>query len=427
MATLLLFGGFLLFAALSVPIGIALGMAVMIVIIFTGTVDLTFMAQGLTTAMNSFPLMAAPFFILAGEVMGRGGISRRLLKVADVIFGRFTGGLALVTVAACMLFAAISGTGSATVAAIGSIMAPEMINRGYNKGFAGGLVAASGAIGAMIPPSITMVIYCVTAGVSITALFSAGIVPGIVIGISLMIYSLIYSKKNGYVGNDFSYSRAEVIAIVKDGIPALLMPIIILGGIYGGIFTPTEAAAVAVMYGFIVSLFYYREITWRDISDIVLKSALMTSVILVIIGTSAGFGRILALERIPQLITAAIVGFSSNKIVILLILNLLLLFVGTFMETLAAVIILTPILLPVVTNLGMSPVHFGVMMVINLAIGFVTPPLGANLFVTTQIMDISFEEIAKAIIPFIITMVIALLFITFIPAISMTLPTLFGF
>ncbi len=203
--------------------------------------------------------------------------------------------------------------------------------------------------------------------------------------------------------------------------------IIILGGIYGGIFTPTEAAAVAVMYGFIVSLFYYREIIWRDISDIVLKSALMTSVILVIIGTSAGFGRILALERIPQLITAAIVGFSSNKIVILLILNLLLLFVGTFMETLAAVIILTPILLPVVTNLGMSPVHFGVMMVINLAIGFVTPPLGANLFVTTQIMDISFEEIAKAIIPFIITMVIALLFITFIPAISMTLPTLFGF
>lgn len=427
MATLLLFGGFILFAALSVPIGISLGMAVMIVIIATGTVDLTFMAQGLTTAMDSFPLMAAPFFILAGEVMGRGGISRRLLKLADMIFGRFTGGLGLVTVAACMLFAAISGTGSATVAAIGSIMVPEMLRKGYNKGFAGGLVASSGAIGAMIPPSITMVIYCVTAGVSITALFSAGIVPGIVIGISLMIYTIIYAKKNGYTGSKVRHTSKEFMTAIKDGIPALLMPVIILGGIYGGVFTPTEAAAVAVVYGFIVALFVYKEISFKDISEIILKSALMTSVILVIIGTSAGFGRLLALERIPQLVTQAILSFSSNKIVILLLLNLLLLFVGTFMETLAAVIILTPILLPVVTNFGMSPVHFGVMMVINLAIGFVTPPLGANLFVTTQIMDITFEQVSRAIIPFIITMVTALLFITFIPAISMTLPRILGF
>ncbi len=427
MATALLFGGFIFFAAVSVPIGISLGMAVMLVIIATGTVDLTFMAQGLTTAMDSFPLMAAPFFILAGEVMGRGGISRRLLKLADIAFGRFTGGLGLVTVVACMLFAAISGTGSATVAAIGSVMVPEMLKKGYNKGFAGGLVASSGAIGAMIPPSITMVIYCVTAGVSITALFSAGIIPGIVIGISLIIYTLIFSKKNGYTGSTKRYSGKEVLASVKEGIPAILMPVIILGGIYGGVFTPTEAAAVAVVYGFIVALFVYKEISFKDIGDIVLKSALMTSVILVIIGTSAGFGRILALERIPQVIANAIVGFSSSKIVILLLLNLLLLFVGTFMETLAAVIILTPILLPIVTSFGMSPVHFGVMMVINLAIGFVTPPLGANLFVTTQIMDITFEEVSKAIIPFIITMVIALLFITFVPVISMGLPTLLGF
>ena len=427
MATALLFGGFLIFAGLSVPIGIALGMAVMLVIISTGTVDLTFMAQGLTTSMNSFPLMAAPFFILAGEVMGRGGISKRLLKLANMFFGGFTGGLGLVTVVACMLFAAISGTGSATVAAIGSIMVPEMLRKGYNKGFSGGLVASSGAIGAMIPPSVTMVIYCVTSGVSITALFSAGIVPGIVIGISLMIYTLFYAKKNGYKGSEEKYTVQQFLAAVKDGIPALLMPVIILGGIYGGVFTPTEAAAIAVVYGFIVALFIYKEIKLKDIGDIVLKSALMTSVILVIIGTSAGFGRILALERIPQFITNVIVNFSSSKIVVLLLLNLLLLFVGTFMETLAAVIILTPILLPVVTSFGMSPVHFGVMMVINLAIGFVTPPLGANLFVTTQIMDITFEEIARAIVPFILTMVIALLFITFIPIISLALPTLLGF
>ena len=424
MTPLLLFGGFALFCTLSVPIGISLGLAVTITIVYSGTVDLTFMAQGLTTAMNSFPLMAAVFFILAGDLMGKGGISKRLLKVADAFFGRFTGGLALVTVVACMFFAAISGTGSATVAAIGAMVIPEMNRKKYDRGFSAALIASSGSIGAMIPPSVTMVIYGVTAGVSITAIFLAGILPGICIGISLMVYSWIISKKNNYRGEDKFYTRMDKLKIINEAKWSLLAPVIILGGIYGGIFTPTEAAAVAVIYGYIVGIFIYKEIKIRDLPGIILNSALMTSVVLVIIGTSAGFGRILTLERIPSQIAEAIIGVSNNKFIIFFLVNVLLLIVGTFMETLAAVIILTPILLPIVTSFGMSPVQFGIVMVVNLAIGFVTPPLGANLFVATQIADVTFERISRSIVPFILVMIATLMIITFVPQISMLLPNL---
>src|SRR6056297_1414358 len=424
MKAIILFGGFILFSALTVPIGISLGLAVIATIFYSGIVDITFFAQGLTTAMDSFPLMAAVFFILAGDLMGRGGISKRLLKVADAFFGRYTGGLALVTVAACMFFAAISGTGSATVAAIGTMVIPEMMRKGYDRGFSSALIASSGSIGAMIPPSVTMVIYGVTTGVSITAIFLAGIFPGILVGLSLMIYSYIVSRKKGYTGNDKAYSTREKLQIISEAKWSLLVPVIILGGIYGGIFTPTEAAAVAVIYGYIVGLFVYKEFSINDLPGIILKSALITSTILVIIGTSAGFGRILSLERIPSMIAESIVAMSSSKVVVFLLVNALLLVVGTFMETLAAVIILAPILLPVVTAYGMSPVHFGIIMVINLAIGFVTPPLGANLFVASQVADISFEKISRAIVPLIIVMVVALLIITFVPQISMFLPNL---
>ena len=424
MIPLILFGGFAVFCALSVPIGIALGLAVMATIIYSGIVDLTFLAQGLTTAMNSFPLMAAVFFILAGDLMGKGGISKRLLKVADAFFGRYTGGLALVTVVACMFFAAISGTGSATVAAIGAMVIPEMNKKKYDRGFSAALIASSGSIGAMIPPSVTMVIYGVTASVSITAIFLAGIIPGICIGLSLMLYSWIVSRKNGWKGEDRIYSFKDKLQVINDAKWSLLAPVIILGGIYGGIFTPTEAAAVAVIYGYIVGIFVYKEIKIKELPSIILNSATMTAVVLVIIGTSAGFGRILTLERIPSQIAAAIIGVSSSKYVIFFLVNILLLIVGTFMETLAAVIILTPILLPIVTSFGMSPVQFGIVMVVNLAIGFVTPPLGANLFVATQIADVSFERISKAIVPFILVMVTTLMIITFVPQISMFLPTL---
>lgn len=424
MTALVLFGGFLLFAMLSIPIGVSLGLAVVATILTTGTVNLTFFAQGLTTAMDSFPLMAAVFFILAGDLMGKGGISRRLLKVADIFFGHYTGGLALVTVVACMFFAAISGTGSATVAAIGSMVLPEMAKKKYDRGFSAGLVASSGAIGAIIPPSITMVIYCVTNNVSITALFMAGVIPGILVGISLMIYAYFYSRKHGYVGNEKRYSWKEKLQVLNEAKWSLMVPVIILGGIYGGIFTPTEAAAIAVIYGYIVGVFVYKEIKLSELPGIILQSGLITATVLVIIGTSSGFGRILSLERIPSTIANFIVGVSNSPFILLLMINLLLLFVGTFMETLAAVIILSPILLPIVQSFGMNPVHFGIVMVVNLTIGFVTPPLGANLFVACQISGVSFEEICKKIFPFVMAMVAALMLITYIPGISMFLPNL---
>ena len=424
MTPLILFGGFILFAMLSVPIGISLGLAVIGTIFYSGVVNLTFFAQGLTTAMDSFPLMAAVFFILAGDLMGKGGISKRLLKVADVFFGHYTGGLALVTVVACMFFAAISGTGSATVAAIGSMVIPEMTKKKYDRGFSAALVASSGSIGAMIPPSITMVIFGVTAGVSITAIFLAGILPGILVGICLMVYSYLVSRKHGYKGEDKRYTAKEKLAVINEAKWSLLVPVIILGGIYGGIFTPTEAAAIAVIYGYVVGVFVYKEIKPAELPGIILQSGLITATVLVIIGTSAGFGRILSLERIPSTIANFIVNISDNKYVIFLLINVLLLIVGTFMETLAAVIILAPILLPIVTAYGMSQVQFGVIMVINLAIGFVTPPLGANLFVSCQISKVSFERISRSIVPFIAVMVFALMLITFIPQISMFLPNL---
>lgn len=424
MTSAILFGGFLVFSMLSVPIGVSLGLAVIGTILFNGSVNLTFFAQGLTTAMDSFPLMAAVFFILAGDLMGKGGISRRLLKVADVYFGHYTGGLGLVTVVACMFFAAISGTGSATVAAIGCMVLPEMARKGYDRGFSAGLVASAGAIGAIIPPSITMVIYCVTNGVSITALFMAGVIPGILVGVCLMVYTYFVAKKRGYKGEEKRYTAREKLAVINDAKWSLLVPVIILGGIYGGVFTPTEAAAVAVLYGYIVGVFVYKEIKLSELPGIVLQSGLITATVLVIIGTSAGFGRILSLERIPSTIANFILGVSDNRFILLLMINALLLFVGTFMETLAAVIILSPLLLPIVTSFGMSPVHFGIVMVVNLTIGFVTPPLGANLFVACQISGVSFEELCRKIGPFVLVMIFALMLITYIPGISMFLPNL---
>ncbi len=427
MTTAILFGSFIIFLILSMPIGIALGMASLVTIIFSGEVDITYLAQSLTTSVNSFPLMAVPFFILAGELMGSGGISKRLLNVGNMLIGKYTGGLAMVTIVACMFFAAISGSGPATVAAIGGIVVPEMIKSGYEKGFSSGLISTSGSIGVMIPPSIPMVIYGVSTGVSISTMFIAGLLPGILVGLALILYSYITSKKEGYKGIRKEYSMKDILKGVNEAKWALLVPVIILGGIYGGIFTPTEAAAVAVIYGFVVGVFIYKDLKIQKVPKVVVSAAQTTATVLIIIGTATTFGRILTIEQIPTQLANAIVGVSDNRIVILLLINILLLFVGCFMETLAAVIILAPILLPVALKIGVDPVHFGIIMVVNLAIGFITPPLGVNLFVTCGIANISIEKISKAIIPWLMVMVITLLIITFVPAISMTLPKMFGF
>ncbi len=428
MVVALLFGSFALLLILRVPIGISLGMSSLITIFASGVVQPTYLAQGLVTGADSFSLMAVPFFVLAGELMATGGISRRLLNIADAFLGRKYGGLALVTVVACMFFAAISGSGPATVAAIGGLTIPSMLKQGYDKPFAGAISAAAGSIGVIIPPSIPMVMYCVATGVSVGAMFMGGVIPGILIGISLCVYSSLYSKKHKYINAEAApFSWGNVGRSLVDGIWALLVPVIILGGIYGGIFTPTEAAAVAVAYGLIVGLFVYRDLKAKDLYRIFGSAALTTATIMVILGTATTFGRILTLERIPTMIADFFESVAKGPIMLLILINILLLIVGCFMETNAAIIILAPIFLPIVESMGINPVHFGIVMVVNLAIGFVTPPLGVNLFVSCNVANAKLEEICKGILPILGVMILDLLLITYIEPLSTFLPALLGY
>ena len=424
MLTLVLFGSLTFFLILSVPVGIALGLAVVSTIVYDGGLELSYLAQGMTTSLDSFPLMAVPFFILAGELMGKGGISKRLLRAAGLFFGRFTGGLALVAIAACMFFAAISGSAPATVAAIGGIIVPEMLEKGYSRKFSSGLIATAGTIGVVIPPSIPMVIYGVATGASISTMFIAGFFPGFIIGGILMALAYFISKKNGYVGSAQTYTKEERKAIMREARWSLLVPVIVLGGIYGGIFTPTEAAAVAVIYGFIVGMFVYKDLTWKDLPNLLCNAALITATSMIVMGTATTFGRILTIEQIPVRLAEGILAYSSNPIVVIGLINILLLFVGCFMDTLAAIIILAPILWPVAQAVGFNIYHFGMIMVVNLAVGFITPPLGVNLFVTCGIAKMTLEDVVKAIVPWLIAMLSALVILTAFPSISLWLPSL---
>ena len=419
MTTAILFGGFAVLLVLGVPVGIALGVASMLAILSLPFLNMEFLVQGLVSGLNSFPLLAVVLFTLAGNLMSQGGLSKRLLYMAEVFIGRITGGLGVVTIVACMFFASISGTGSATVAAIGLIMIPSMVKHGYSRGFATSVVATSGGIGAIIPPSVVMIVYAITADVSVIDMFIAGIVPGIVVGLVLIVYCVLQSYRCGYQGSGRQYTGAEKWRAVKDARWALLAPVIILGGIYTGIVTPTESAAIGVAYGLFFGLFVYKELAFRQLFDIVLESSLRVGAVLIIMGTAVAFARILTLERIPTEIASFILSISDNAVIIMLAINLLLLIVGTFMETLEAIVILTPILLPIATAIGVSPIHFGIIMVVNLAIGFVTPPLGANLFMASQIGKIKIELLSRAIIGWIGAMIVALLLITFIPSISL--------
>ncbi len=419
MISLILFGGFAALLIISVPIAIALGMASTIALLYSGKVSSSYIAQGLVTSIDSFPLMAVPFFILAGDLMGQGGLSRRLLEVGNTIFGRYTGGMAIIAIVTCMFFAAISGSGPATVAAIGGIMLPTMLRHGYNSGYSVGLVAAAGSIGIIIPPSIPMIIYAVSANVSITQMFLAGIIPGLFIGVALIITAYVKARKAGYKGFDRRYKASEIWASVWDAKWALLVPIIILGGIYGGVFTPTEAAAVGVIYGFVIGFFVYKELKLSDLYKVVSGSALTSATVVLIVGTATIFGRVLAIERIPFHIAEYIVSLTDSAVLILVLVNILLLVVGMFMETIAAIIILTPILLPVVTAVGVHPVHFGIVMIVNLAIGMVTPPVGVNLFVGSRVGSVPLESAMVGAIPFIAAMIVVLLLITYVPWISL--------
>ena len=404
----------------NVPVGIAIGVSSLAAVLADGILSSTYIVQQLVTSADSFPL-----FILAGELMSAGGVSKRILNVCNVFFGRITGGLAIVTVIVCMFFAAVSGSGPATVAAVGSMVVPTMLEKGYSKSFTLALIATAGSIGVVIPPSIPMVIYGVSTSTSISGMFMAGFLPGILIGIGLIICCYFYCKKQGWKGDDRRYTAKEKLAAIWDAKWALINPVIILGGIYAGIFTPTEAAAVAAVYAFICGTFIHRELNIKNIFDPIAASCSTTGTTMVIIGCATAFTKILTIQRIPDMITKGISGLTTNYVLILLLINLLLLIVGCFMDTTPAMMVLSPILLPIALSIGMNPIHFGVIMVVNLAIGFITPPLGINLFVAARVGREPLETVTSGIVRFMVVMLICLMLITFIPAISMLIPNAF--
>lgn len=419
--TLILFALLIIFLLLSVPVGFALLLSSLGTIVLADIeIPFSILTQVMVTANDSFPLMAIPFFILAGVLMGRGGVSERLLNIANSFVGHYRGGFAIAAVLTAMFFSAISGSGPATVAAIGSIMIPEMVKRGYKKLFATALIASAGTIGIVIPPSIPLVIYGVSSGTSIGDLFKAGIIPGILMGGALMLWAYLHAKKENYQP-DKKATWKERLHHINRGKGALFMPVVILGGIYGGIFTPTEAAVIAVVYGLILSFFIYRELTWKDTIALFYDSAVSTGSIMVIVAAAAVFGRILTLEQIPNNVASAMVSISDNPIIFLLLVNILLLIVGTFMETIAAVIILTPILLPLSAQMGIDPVHFGIIMIVNLSLGFITPPLGLNLFVASSVSNIKIVQLSKGIIPGFVALIIVLFLITYVSWFSLVL------
>lgn len=417
---------FMALCFLTVPIGISIGAACVIYCLLGGSVDMNYITTNMFTGCDSFPLMAIPFFVLSGALMEGGGLSKRLVNFFDAFVGHKTGGLAIVCVIACMFFGAISGSAPATVAAIGTIMAPSMIERGYSKGFTMALIAASGCLGTIIPPSIPMVMFGVATGTSISSLFMAGFLPGIACGLCLIVLSVMTSKKNGWTGNGLTFTWARVGHEFKDAIWALLVPVIILGGIYGGIFTPTEAAVVAVVYALIVGLFVYKELDLSKVWEKFFESAKTTGTILIIVATGTVLGRVLTLEQIPTMVATALQSFTDSRFVILLVIDLILLVVGCLMETTSAILIIAPILTPIVAAFNVNPIHFGIIMVVNLSIGFITPPVGANLFVACGVGNIKFQDLVKNIWTFLVALLVALVAITYIEPIAMLLPNLFS-
>ncbi|MDR3230564.1 MAG: TRAP transporter large permease [Synergistaceae bacterium] len=419
--TWLLFLGFGVLLAIGVPIGVSLGCAAIGAIIFGLKVPLIIVSQTMFNGINSFPLMAIPFFILAGNMMCEGGISKKLINFVNLFFGRFTGGLAMVSIGASMIFAAISGSCPATTAAIGGVMVDEMEKNGYSKAFTGATVAAAGTVGQVIPPSIPMVTYCVLAGTSVSTLFLAGIGPGVLMGLSMMIVAYFHAKKHNIPKVSIHITAKLLLHTTLDGLWALFMPVIILGGIYSGIFTPTEAGAVAAMYGLFVGLFIYRDLKLKNLPGILLDSAVAAAVIMLIMATVQTFCYVLTRAQIPQMISAALLSLTTNRYAILVLFNIILLIAGCFLQSSAAIALLTPILLPVMSKVGISPYLVGIIFIVNLGIGMVTPPVGSCLYVACNITNLRFEELVKAIVPYLVALVISLLLITFLAPISMFL------
>lgn len=428
MPVVVLFIIFILALVIAIPVSISLGIASVLPSIFdpSFTVGAKYLIRAMFGGLDSFPLLAVPMFVLSGIIMAKGGISKKLFDVFAYFLGKFTAGMPCAVIVTCLFYGAISGSGPATVAAVGSMTIPILTSLGYDLVLATSLVAVAGGLGVIIPPSIPFIMYGMASGASVSDLFIAGIIPGLLIGFLLMLYAIYYCKKHG---EDKEKIAAEVdalherglLGVLKDSFFALLSPVIILGCIYSGIASPTEAAVISVFYALLISLFVYKSIKVKDIWEILVESIKTFTPILFILAASTAFSRVLTLMQVPQTVSEFILTNFTSPVVILLIINAFLLLVGMVMDTTPAILILTPILLPIIEGIGMDPIQFGVIMVVNLAIGFVTPPIGVNLFVASSLTDVPVMSIAKKAIPMIGLFLVALLLITFIPAISLAL------
>lgn len=418
-----IFISFVLLLIIKVPVSFSLAISSLLALMLASNIDITVIVQRMYTSSESFSLIAVPFFILAGGLMENGGISNRLVKFASSVVGHIKGGLAMASVVAAMFFAGISGSTAADTAAIGSLLIPAMEKKGYGKDMATSVMACAGAIGIIIPPSIPMVLLGVTANISIGGLFIGGFIPGILVGSALMFTSYIFAKKRN-LPSEQRATLKEVWASFTDSILAIMTMVIIIGGIMGGIFTPTEASVIATAYAFIIGFFVYKQLKLRDLPGIMLHTAVTTGVVVLCIAAASSFGWILAAERIPAMIAEFIFSLSTNKFVILTLINLLMLFMGTFLDVTPIIIIVIPIVFPIIMKLGVSPIHFGLMTIVNMAIGQCTPPVGISLFVSTGISKASLGEIMGAYSKYLLAMIAVLFLITFIPGLVTLIPSI---
>ena len=425
MTTIALFVMLFVFMFMGTPVAVALGLSSILTILFFGTDSLASLSLKMYETSEHFTLMAIPFFVLAGAFMTTGGVARRMIRFANASVGHLHGGLAIASVLACCLFAAVSGSSPATVVAVGSIVIAGMVRAGYSQPFAAGVVCNAGTLGILIPPSIVMVVYGAATETSVGALFMAGVIPGITLGLLLMIAIYIIARIKKFPLQPKASSK-ELLTAGRDSIWGLALVFIILGGIYGGVFTPTEAAAVSAVYAFVVAVFIYRDIGLKQVPGVLLDASKVTIMLMFIIVNALLFAHVLTTERIPQIIAEQIIAWDMAAWQFLIVVNILLLIAGMFMEPTGIILILAPILFPIAMELGIDPVHLGIIMVVNLEIGLVTPPIGLNLFVTAGITKMTIGQVIKAASPWLILLLGFLVFVTYVPAISLWLPKLLG-
>lgn len=424
MNALLLFGTFLFLLAISLPVSVSMGLAVMVTILVFQEVPMVFLVQGFIDAVSPFPILAIPLYIFAGMIMANGGIAKDIVSFAKLFIGGTRGGLLNVAILACAIFAAISGSSTATTVAIGSLLMKELTEAGYSRAYSSAVVAAGGTLGPVIPPSVCFLVYGSMTGVSVVSLFIAGVVPGLLMAAALILTNYIICIRSGIREEGNRGSIKELVQAVWKAKWALLAPLLILGGIYGGVFTPTEAGGIAAAYGIFVGMVVYKEINLPKLRETFVKAMLLSAAILSIVGVSGAFGRIITIEQIPQTIAAMLMAVASSKWVILLLINVILLIAGCLIEGTAIVLILTPILFPIARSIGIDPVHFGVILCINLSIGAITPPLGVCLFASSAVGGEPIQRIVKAIVPLLTALLLVIALVTYIPQIALWLPQL---